>query len=165
MPKLPDSMPWEIHQADLSRPNAVLHLFEKVFGTTTLYGPPAPDLQQRSLEAQESDKLKAQVAKLKEEVGDLHYRNFQLQRRNAELEAQLSKDSHNSSRPPSTDPPWGKRTKSLRRPSGKRPGGQLGHPGHTRPLAACPSRVIVHGPPQSTRFFLVSFFKSDKRSE
>jgi transposase len=149
-PKLPDSMPWQIYQAYLHGPNAVLRLFEQTFGTVALYDPPRPDLQQRALDAQaeEIDKLKAQLARLKEEVSELHYRNCQLQRRNAELEAQFSKDSHNSARPPSTDPAWAKRTKSLRRPSGRRPGGQAGHRGVTLRLAAHPNRVIEHRPDQ-----------------
>jgi transposase len=62
------------------------------------------------------------------------------------LEALIAKDSHNSSRPPSTDPPWAKRTKSLRRPSGKRPGGQVGHHGETRWLSDSPNRVVEHRP-------------------
>ena len=42
----------------------------------------------------------------------------------------ISKDSHNSSKPPSTDPP-GKKKKpeSLRKKTGKKPGGQKGHKG------------------------------------
>jgi transposase len=58
----------------------------------------------------------------------------------------VAKDSHNSSRPPSTDPPWAKRTKSLRRPSGRRPGGQAGHYGETLRLVAQPNRVVEHRP-------------------
>jgi uncharacterized coiled-coil protein SlyX len=52
-------------------------------------------------------RLQTQVEKLRAKVSDLHGRNFQLQRRNAELETLLVKDSHNSSRPPSSDQPWG----------------------------------------------------------
>jgi transposase len=91
-------------------------------------------------------RLKARVEKLQVEVSELHGRNFQLGRRNAELEVLISKDSHNSSRPPSTDPPWAKRTRSLRRPSGRRPGGQAGHHGETLRLAAHPTRVVEHRP-------------------
>jgi hypothetical protein len=62
------------------------------------------------------------------------------------LEALVAKDSHNSSRPPSTDPPWAKRTRSLRRPSGKRPGGQVGHHGETLRLSERPNRIVEHRP-------------------
>ncbi len=66
-----------------------------------------------------------------------------LRRRNTELEALVMKDSHNSSRPPSTDPPWAGRTKSLRRPSGRRVGGRPGHAGHTlRPTMSEESRIF-----------------------
>jgi transposase len=63
--------------------------------------------------------LREQVAALTERVRD--------------LEARLGQDSSNSSRPPSSDPPWGKRRPPVP-PSGRRPGGQPGHPGHFRAL-------------------------------
>jgi transposase len=50
-----------------------------------------------------------------------------------ELEQRLKRDSRNSSLPPSHDPPWlGKRGRS--RGTGRKPGGQPGHPGHGRGL-------------------------------
>ncbi len=145
-PKLPTDMPWQIYQAYLSGPHALFRLFEDAFGRVTLYGTPKPDQQQQTIDdlAAHIARLKAQIEKLQVEGRELCYRNFQLQRRNAELEAQLTKDSHNSSRPPSTDPAWAKRTKSLRRPSGKKPGGQVGHRGTTRQKAARPDRIIEH---------------------
>jgi transposase len=141
-------MPWQIYQAYLQGPGALLRLFEDAFGRHTLYGPPDPDQQQRTIDALSEDiaKLKAQVERLQAEASDLRGHNFQLQRRNAELEALLAKDSHNSSRPPSTDPPWAKRTRSLRRPSGRRPGGQAGHHGETLRLCERPDRVVEHRP-------------------
>jgi cell division protein FtsB len=127
--KLADSMHWQIYQAYRHGPSTLFRLFEEAFGKAALYGPPDPDQQQRTIDdlAQHITRLKAQIEKLQAQVNELHYYNFQLRRRNAELETLVTKDSHNSSRPPSTDPPWVKRTKSLRRPSGRRPGGQAGH--------------------------------------
>lgn len=87
-----------------------------------------------------------QNERLQAEASDLRGHNFQLQRRNAELEALVMKDSHNSSRPPSTDPLWAKRTRSLRRPSGRHPGGQAGHLGETLRLSERPDRIIEHRP-------------------
>ena len=56
-----------------------------------------------------------------------------LQQRLAELEERVKQTSRNSSKPPSSDPPSAPpRPKSP--PSGRKAGGQPGHPGHGRPL-------------------------------
>lgn len=129
---------------------AVLRLFEQSLGTQAIYGVPDPDMQQRIIEglSEEIDRLQSQIARLEEELRETRGDNHRLRRRNMELEALVTKDSHNSSRPPSSDPPWRKRTKSLRRPSGKRLGGQVGHPGHTLRLRPKPRRVVTHRPKQ-----------------
>jgi transposase len=69
----------------------------------------------------------------------------QLDARVQELEARQAKDSHNSSKPPSSDA-LARKTKSLRRKSGKKPGGQLGHRGETLRLVAAPDVVEEHRP-------------------
>jgi transposase len=65
------------------------------------------------------------------------------------LEAQLAATSRTSHRPPSSDPPG--TPKRPRPPSGRRPGGQPGHPGHTRHLVATPDQVVGHRPMQCGR--------------
>jgi transposase len=69
----------------------------------------------------------------------------QLQASIRDLEARLAKDSHNSSKPPSSDG-LRRKTKSLRAKSGKQPGGQLGHRGETLRLVAVPDEVVEHRP-------------------
>jgi transposase len=147
-PNLPRGMAFQIYQAWLEGPHALFRLFEEAFGRQALYGPPDPDQQQREIDSlsEHIGRLQAQNERLRAEVSDLQGHNRRLRRRNAELEALVAKDSHNSSRPPSTDPPWAKRTRSLRRPSGRRPGGQAGHYGETLRLAAQPNRVVEHRP-------------------
>jgi transposase len=62
-----------------------------------------------------------------------------------DLEARLAKDSHNSGKPPSSDA-LAHKTKSLRKRSGKKPGGQLGHRGETLRLVATPDVVVEQRP-------------------
>jgi transposase len=58
----------------------------------------------------------------------------------AELMARLGQNSQNSSKPPSSDSPFTKPAPSLRRGSGRKPGGQPGHPG-----SALMQVAIVYG--------------------
>src|SRR5215831_9403693 len=83
--------------------------------------------------------LEAEVVTLRAQVQDLLAQN-------QELRARLAKDSPNSAKPPSTDPLGRKRPRSQRRRSGKKPGGQLGHPGETLHLVAVPDELITQRP-------------------
>jgi transposase len=51
-----------------------------------------------------------------------------------QLREQLQQDSRTSSRSPSSDPPQSLAKRPRREPTGRRPGGQPGHEGHTRGL-------------------------------
>jgi transposase len=62
-----------------------------------------------------------------------------------ELEERLSKDSRTSSKPPSSDG-LGRLPRRARPSSGKPPGGQEGHAGHTLRMVEQPDEVISHRP-------------------
>jgi transposase len=59
------------------------------------------------------------------------------------LQERVKQDSHNSHLPPSSDR-FHRQPKSLRTRSGKKPGGQAGHPGSSLKLSSTPDQVIVH---------------------
>ena len=74
-----------------------------------------------------------------------------LRERTAELERQVGLNSGNSGKPPSSDglkkPP---RVGNLRRPSGRRSGGQPGHPGKTLRRTETPDTTVDHYPQACT---------------
>ena len=92
--------------------------------------------------------------KLENRLTDARQLNQQLEAKIWELEKCLESDtappvkldSHNSSLPPSLDPPWSKpkQTKSLRQKSGLQAGGQPGHRGTTLLQVHAPDLIIVH---------------------
>src|SRR5258708_39559370 len=92
-----------------------------------------PEARIAQLEA-ENAALHAQVS----ELAALREQVTALLARVQELEAPRAKDRHNSGRPPSSDGLNRRKRKRLRRPSGKKAGGQLGHGGERRRLAAGP---------------------------
>src|SRR6266699_3568776 len=84
-----------------------------------------------------------ELEQLRQENRVLREQVAQLSERISVLEAQLAKDSHNSHLQPSSDR-FQRQPKSLRKKSGKKPGGQAGHPGSTLKLSPTPDQVIVH---------------------
>ena len=84
--------------------------------------------------------LEQRNAELESQVSHLTGLVEQLTARVQELEASQRQDSGNSSLPPSKGP---KKTQSLRRPSGRRPGGQPAHSGHHLSMRT-PDEQIIH---------------------
>ena len=93
--------------------------------------------------------IAALVAGYEAAIGELRGRHAVLAARVAELERRLGLNSDNSSLPPSADgltkkPP---RVRALRERSGKKSGGQKGHPGKTLRQTETPDITIDHFPP------------------
>lgn len=86
--------------------------------------------RQIELLLKENSQLKEEIVELKEAL--------------ISLNDQINKDSHNSSKPPSSDGLKKKQTKSLRESSGKNNGGQKGHEGHTLEMAEEPDHTITY---------------------
>src|SRR5947208_14083068 len=90
---------------------------------------------------EENRTLKALVAELLPLQEQLAQANARIK----DLEDRLAKDSRTSSKPPSTDG-LARLPRRSRRPSGKLPGVQAGHPGHTLALVDRPHDVMRHRP-------------------
>ena len=94
--------------------------------------------------------LLARITALEAANTELAQANAGLVARVTHLEGRLALDSHNSSKPPSSD--WGKPAPRSLRPapgtSGRQTGGQPGHPGTTLRLVDAPHRLEVHRPTQ-----------------
>lgn len=76
-----------------------------------------------------------------------------LEARVAELEDRLAANSSNSSLAPSADPSWAPPRFTPKKPTGRPPGGQKGHPGHGRALLppGQVDQVVEHRPPRCSR--------------
>jgi transposase len=101
-------------------------------------------LQNALAEAREQGtQAREQIAKQQENI-------TQILERVKQLEGQAAKDSHNSSKPPSSNgfkEPV-RKTQSLREKSGKKSGGQPGHPGRTLMMVEQPDQTIPLTPAQ-----------------
>jgi len=93
------------------------------------------------LSSQEKDDL---IVRLFAMIEDLQSRMTLLEAENRELRGKLAKNSQNSSKPPSTDGYKKPKPKSLRKPSGKKSGGQKGHPGARLERVEQPDHTIIH---------------------
>jgi transposase len=91
----------------------------------------------------EKSQWQEQLAQRDERIAQMQQQLKLLSEQVQALQEQLKKDSHNSHLPPSSDR-FHRQPKSLRQKSGKKAGGQPGHPGTTLMLSPTPDRVIVH---------------------
>ena len=101
----------------------------------------------------------AEIAKLNRNIESLNRQIRKKDEENARLKERLSKyekpkkNSGNSSTPPSKESMKDeivRRTKTLRKPSGKKPGGQEGHDGHKLSCSSMPNEIVYDAPKYCT---------------
>jgi transposase len=90
--------------------------------------------------------LAALVVSLRSELAQARAELERARERIAELEVQLRQTPRNSSKPPSSEGLAKPAPRSLRKKSGRRPGGQDGHKGQTLTQVARPDREVRHEP-------------------
>ncbi len=102
----------------------------------------------------ESEQSKRKIERLSKKVKELEYFEGEvkaLRRENIGLKEKLAKyenpkNSNNSSVPPSKDENRPFKSKSLRKKTGRKPGGQKGHEGTTLEMVSDPNEIIDHAP-------------------
>jgi len=105
----------------------------------------------------ENERLRRQLAEREREIADQAKAIVEKDKRIADLERQLALRNQNStvtSKPPASDGLAGQqRVRGRRRRSRRKPGGQLGHPGHWRALVAADrvDDVVDHVPDRCRR--------------
>lgn len=110
------------------------------------------NLREENKNLREENKLLREIIiKLEERIAGQEAHILKQDKRIAELEeelrkARISKNSGNSSKPPSSDISSLKRNQSLSQPSGKRSGGQPGHKGQTLEMTDTPDEIIEINP-------------------
>jgi transposase len=152
----------QLYELYYEGPEATIHLIEGLLKELADQEQILGERQQRIIDAQHerNERQAAQLKRVKEKLERQVCLNYQLTRRIQELQAELERhergevrrDSHNSSLPPALDPPAVKaqnavrRTRSLRRRTGKKVGGQVGHRGSTLRRVGRPDRVVTYRP-------------------
>jgi transposase len=91
-------------------------------------------------------RLETLVGQLRRQLRALQERVRALERLVQDLEGRLALNSTNSGKPPASDglAKAAPKPKSLRTRTGRKPGGQAGHPGRTLQLVAQPDQVCLH---------------------
>jgi transposase len=95
--------------------------------------------------------LRVEVESLRKKVQQYEWRIEALEKENLMLREKLAryenpKNSNNSSIPPSKDENRLFKSKSLRKKTGRKPGGQVGHEGTTLEMVSYPDEIIDHVP-------------------
>jgi len=108
----------------------------------------SPALQQLN---NRNEQLEREVKLLEEKAELLEEKSKLLQRENDILKDKLAKyenpkNSNNSSVPPSKDENRPFKSKSLRKKTGRKPGGQKGHEGTTLEMVSDPNEILNHTP-------------------
>lgn len=129
-------------------PDPLVRLVEQLYEHIAASEPPEVRSLRLTVASQLTviQRLQRRIKRLDERLARQQCLNYALKRRLAELGSLVGKDSHNSSWPPSSDPPSVRRTRSLRRPTGRKAGGQPGHRGSTRALRPDPDHLVTHAP-------------------
>jgi transposase/FtsZ-binding cell division protein ZapB len=83
-----------------------------------------------------------EISGLKKDIENLRQENAVLKSENRKLKAMINKDSGNSGKPPSSD--GFRKICNSREKTGKKPGGQSGHPGYIPVLYENPTSIINH---------------------
>jgi len=97
-------------------------------------------------EKEQIEQLKERIAILEETVEQQQKIIEKQEEIIRELREQINKDSHNSSKPPSSDGYEKPSPKSLRKKTGKKPGGQKGHQGSHLRVPEKVDEVVQHMP-------------------
>jgi transposase len=104
----------------------------------------SPD-EERQAFRKEKAVWQAEKAELQAKLAEVTEALLEMSQRVKTLEEHQSKDSHNSHLPPSSDRfSRQKKTRSLRKRSGKKPGGQPGHQGHALELSETAEEIVRH---------------------
>lgn len=101
--------------------------------------------------------LEQENTELRTKLAEAYQQITQLAERLQRVEEQLANDSHNSSKPPSSDGPR-RRPGNQRQRSEKQTGGQLGHTRHTLMQVASPDEVVCQRPPVCCTGYLGHLF-------
>ena len=104
-------------------------------------------MEQNKASLEQNKKQTATISDMEQTISGLKQTISDLQENIKDLQRQLNMDSHNSSKPPSSDGyKKANKNRSLREKTGRKTGGQEGHKGVNMKLRHEPDEVNVHLP-------------------